>query len=60
MRDNDIQATQIEVLYTSPTWAQRMTQILVWRQNEHGKYVLPDGEAKTLHIQPHDEWVGNH
>jgi hypothetical protein len=51
MRDDGLPAMQFKVLCTSPNWGPEKG-ILVWRQNEDDKCMLPDGEPKPCTPSP--------
>src|SRR5665213_3542773 len=51
MRDDGVPAMQFKVLCTSPNWGPE-DGILVWRQDDHGKCMLPDGEPKPCKPDP--------
>ena len=44
--DDDVPAIQFKFLCTSPNWGSK-DGILMWHQDNDGKYLLPDGDSKT-------------
>ena len=51
VHDNAIPAMQFQILCTSPNLSPE-DGLLVWRQDEYGKYVLLDGEPKPYMSNP--------
>ena len=51
MEDDGVTAMQFKLLCTSPIWGPK-DSILVWRQGNDGKCMLPDGDPKSRKPDP--------